>query len=175
MARRTLLGVPGSSGFTATRRDQILRTMRGMILKSETYHFHRLDLTRQAGFIVTIYDEDGLRLASTPPVPTPAQAFAEARKIVDNKVEAPIKIERTANRLIFRCAAASPEPTPGANWSPCADRRSHRPGHRARRFVEVYFSPLLHGGHHGLLRIRDWMVRGMAGEAKASKPLAWCQ
>ena len=31
-----------------------------MILKSETYHFHRLDLTRQAGFIVTIYDEDGL-------------------------------------------------------------------------------------------------------------------
>ena len=46
-----------------------------MILKSETYHFHRLDLTRQAGFIVTIYDEDGLRLASTPPLPTPAQAF----------------------------------------------------------------------------------------------------
>jgi hypothetical protein len=38
-----------------------------MILKSETYHFHRLDLTRQAGFIVTVYDEDGLRLASTPP------------------------------------------------------------------------------------------------------------
>jgi hypothetical protein len=32
-----------------------------VILKSETYHFHRLDLTRQAGFIVTIYDEDGLR------------------------------------------------------------------------------------------------------------------
>ncbi len=31
-----------------------------MILKSETYHFHRLDLTRQAGFVVTVYDEDGL-------------------------------------------------------------------------------------------------------------------
>jgi hypothetical protein len=30
-----------------------------VILKSETYNFHRLDLTRQAGFIVTIYDEDG--------------------------------------------------------------------------------------------------------------------
>ena len=60
-----------------------------MILKSETYHFHRLDLTRQAGFIVTIYDEDGLRLASTAPLPTPAQAFEEARKIVDNKVEGP--------------------------------------------------------------------------------------
>jgi hypothetical protein len=51
-----------------------------MILKSETYHFHRLDLTRQAGFIVTICDEDGLRLAAMPPAPTPAQAFAEARK-----------------------------------------------------------------------------------------------
>jgi hypothetical protein len=38
-----------------------------MILKSETYHFHRLDLTRQVGFIVTIYDEEGLRLAATPP------------------------------------------------------------------------------------------------------------
>jgi len=60
-----------------------------MILKSETYHFHRLDLTRQAGFIVTIYDEDGLRLASTPPLPTPAQVFAEAHKIVDNKIEGP--------------------------------------------------------------------------------------
>jgi hypothetical protein len=52
-----------------------------MILKSETYHFHRLYLTRQAGFIVT----------STPPAPTPAAAFAEARKIVDNKVEGPKK------------------------------------------------------------------------------------
>jgi hypothetical protein len=41
-----------------------------MILKSETYHFHRLDLTRPAGFIVTIHDEDGLRLASNvTPIP----------------------------------------------------------------------------------------------------------
>jgi hypothetical protein len=77
-----------------------------MILKSETYHFHRLDLTRQAGFIVTIYDEDGLRLASTQPMPTPAQAFEEARKIVDNKIEGPKKLKvpsghkksETANR-----------------------------------------------------------------------------
>ncbi len=60
-----------------------------MILKSENYHFHRLDLTRQAGFVVTVYDEDGLRLAATAPLPTPADAFSEARKIVDNKVEAP--------------------------------------------------------------------------------------
>lgn len=62
-----------------------------MILKSETYHFHRLDLTRQARFIVTIYDEDGLRLTATAPLATPAQAFAEARKIVDNKIEGPSK------------------------------------------------------------------------------------
>ena len=60
-----------------------------MILKSETYNFHRLDLTRQVGFVVTIYDEDGLRLAATMPFSTPAEAFAEARKIVDNKVEGP--------------------------------------------------------------------------------------
>jgi hypothetical protein len=60
-----------------------------VILKSETYHFHRLDLTPQIGFIVTIYDEDGLRLAATQPLATPAEAFAEARKIVDNKVEGP--------------------------------------------------------------------------------------
>jgi hypothetical protein len=38
---------------------------KAVILKSETYNFHRLDLTRQAGFIVTVYDEDGLRLAET--------------------------------------------------------------------------------------------------------------
>ena len=62
-----------------------------MILKSETYHFHRLDLTRQAGFIVTVHDEDGLKLAATPSFATPEQAFAEARKIVDNKVERPGK------------------------------------------------------------------------------------
>ena len=55
------------------------------------YHFHRLDLTRQAGFIVMIYDEGGLRLAATAPLATPAEAFSEARKIVDNKVEEPRK------------------------------------------------------------------------------------
>jgi len=45
---------------------------RAMILKSETYNFHRLDLTRQGGFIVTVYDEDGLRLAETARYATPA-------------------------------------------------------------------------------------------------------
>ena len=50
-----------------------------VILKSETYNFHRLDLTHQAGFIVTIYDEGGLRLAATTPFSTPAEAFTEAR------------------------------------------------------------------------------------------------
>ena len=63
----------------------------GVILKTETYNFHRLDLTRQAGFIVTIYDEDGLRLAATTPFSTPAEAFGEARKIVDNRIEGPRK------------------------------------------------------------------------------------
>ena len=61
--------------------------MLAVILKSEIYNFHRLDLTRQAGFIVTIYDEDGLRLAATAPLATPAEAFSEARKIVDNRVK----------------------------------------------------------------------------------------
>ena len=74
------------------------KTTARMILKSETYHFHRLDLTRQAGFIVTIYDEDSLRLASTPPLPTPAQAFEEARKIVDNKIEGPKKLMASGRR-----------------------------------------------------------------------------
>ena len=57
--------------------------------RSKAYHFHQLDLTRQAGFVVTIYDEDGLRLAATMPLSTPAEAFGEARKIVDNRVEGP--------------------------------------------------------------------------------------
>ena len=60
-----------------------------MTLKSDSYDLHRLDLTRQGGFIVTIYDEDGLRLPATQPHVTPAEAFTEARKIVDNKVEGP--------------------------------------------------------------------------------------
>ncbi len=60
-----------------------------MILKSVTYNFHRLDLTRQGGFIVTVYDEDGLRLAETVVCWTPDQAFTEGRKIVDNKIEGP--------------------------------------------------------------------------------------
>ena len=64
---------------------------RAVILKSETYNSHRLDLTRQAGFIVTIFDEDGLRLAATAPFSTPAEAFAEARKIVGGKIEGPRK------------------------------------------------------------------------------------
>jgi hypothetical protein len=60
-----------------------------MVLKSESYNFHRLDLTRQAGFIVTVYDEDGLRLGETEPRQTPAEAFADGRKIVDGKVPGP--------------------------------------------------------------------------------------
>jgi hypothetical protein len=62
-----------------------------MILQSVRYHFHRLDLVRQAGFIVTVYDEDDLRLGETMPCRNPEEAFAEARKIVDNEIEGPRK------------------------------------------------------------------------------------
>jgi hypothetical protein len=62
-----------------------------VILKSEINNFHRLELTRQVGFIVTVYDEDGLKLAATNPCSTTTEAFAEARKIVDNKIESPRK------------------------------------------------------------------------------------
>jgi hypothetical protein len=75
----------------ATILDIRTTTVRAMILKSETYNFHRLHLTRQGGFIVTVYDEDGLRLAATEVCQTPDQAFTEGRKIVDNKVEGPKK------------------------------------------------------------------------------------
>jgi len=40
---------------------------------------------------VTVFDEDALRLGETMPCPTPAEAFADARKIVDNKVAGPKK------------------------------------------------------------------------------------
>jgi hypothetical protein len=40
---------------------------------------------------VTIYDEDGLKLAPTAPLATPAEAFAEVRKIINNKIEGPRK------------------------------------------------------------------------------------
>jgi hypothetical protein len=94
---------PGDGGF----QDGVA----AMILKSEPYNFHRLDLTRQAGFIVTIYDEDGLRLTATPPLPTPAEAFGEARKIVDNRVEGPKKINfgRAADQM-----APQPPPAPSS-------------------------------------------------------------
>ena len=62
-----------------------------MIVKSQFYKFHRLDLTRQAGFVVAVYDEDGLRLAKTMQFSEPAEAFAEGRRIVDDKVPGPTR------------------------------------------------------------------------------------
>ncbi len=73
-----------------------------MILKSETYHFHRLDLSRQGGFVVTVYDEDGLHLADTQPAATPDAAFAEGRNIVDNKIEGPTKSSKDASGLTLK-------------------------------------------------------------------------
>jgi hypothetical protein len=87
LVKKTCLGAaPRSSAPTVLRRGA-----QAVILKSETYNFHRLDLTPQTGFIVTVYDEDGLRLAATIPFSTPTEAFAEAQKIADNKVEGPRK------------------------------------------------------------------------------------
>jgi hypothetical protein len=77
-------------GATANVENRLTAPICGcVILKSEIYNFDRLDLTRQAGFIVTVYDEDGLKLAATNSCPTPTEA--EARKIVDNKIEGPRK------------------------------------------------------------------------------------
>ena len=56
-----------------------------MILKSENYHFHRLDLTRQAGFVVTIYDEDGLRLTVTVSLATPKKLLEKRDKSRDRE------------------------------------------------------------------------------------------
>ncbi len=50
-----------------------------MVLQSVHYHFHRLDLTRQAGFIVTVYDEDDLRLAETKACPRKSPPRAGSR------------------------------------------------------------------------------------------------
>jgi hypothetical protein len=58
-----------------------------VIIEYETYNFHHLDLTRQVGFIVTIYEEDGLKPAATMPISTPVDAFGEARKNVDNRID----------------------------------------------------------------------------------------
>ena len=93
---RALSAIPAGSRLCGNARGSDGGVQGGVgaqavILKSETHNFHRLDLTRQFGFIVTIYDEDSLRLAETGPLATPAEAFAEARKIVDNKVERPRK------------------------------------------------------------------------------------
>jgi hypothetical protein len=89
-AMKSVLTIPRNAQAGSAARPQ-REGARAVILESEIYNFHRLDLTRQAGFIVTIFDEDGLRLTATAPFLTPASAFAEARKIVDGKVEEPKK------------------------------------------------------------------------------------
>ena len=59
-----------------------------MILQSEIYNFHRLDLTRQAGFIVTVYDEDGLKLAATNSFKEGVLALFRARRVDDFSMRA---------------------------------------------------------------------------------------
>ena len=88
-----------------------------MILKSETYNFHRLDLSRQAGFIVTIYDEDGLRLAATVPLSTSAEALrkrgrSSITKSRDRDISHPPALTRHGRRawVILREWALEPVP-----------------------------------------------------------------
>jgi hypothetical protein len=112
-----------------------------MILKSETYNFHRLDLTRQAGFIVTVYDEDGLKLAATMPFSTPCRGIRGSAKNHRQQGRGTEKITRP----ICRCGAGASSvsalalrtvghlgagKTSGAPFSPSAPatrlfRRSH--------------------------------------------------
>jgi hypothetical protein len=114
---------------------------RAMILKSETYNFHRLDLTRQAGFIVTVYDEDGLKLAATMPFSTPCRGIRGSAKNRRQQGRGTEKITRP----ICRCGAGASSvsalalrtvghlgagKTSGAPFSPSAPatrlfRRSH--------------------------------------------------
>jgi hypothetical protein len=42
---------------------------------------------------VTVYDEDGFKLAATNSFPPPTEAFTEARKIVDRSIYPPDSIE----------------------------------------------------------------------------------
>jgi hypothetical protein len=65
----------------STSRDPQVRNLQFSSARSEG----------QVDFIVTVYDEDGLKLAATNPCPTPTEVFVEARKIVDNNIEGPRK------------------------------------------------------------------------------------
>jgi hypothetical protein len=67
-----------------------------VILKFEIYNFHRLDLTRQAGFIVTVYDEDGLKLAlRTHAQPLPRRLWKrEKSSITKSRVQERNKLRR---------------------------------------------------------------------------------
>ena len=56
---------------------------------------HGLDLTRQVGFIVTIYAKGGLRLKATQPFATPAEAF---KQTVANVAMAAKRLRRSGGR-----------------------------------------------------------------------------
>jgi len=59
------------------------------VLMTKTHNGYRMDLTRQAGFIVTVYDPDGLRFGATEPAKTPDEAFAAGLAMIDGKVPGP--------------------------------------------------------------------------------------
>src|SRR5262245_12209971 len=64
-----------------------------MILKSETYHFHRLDLTRQAGFIATVKKRIG---------PTVVMAVTANRFRMAYKAARPSRITSAHHQTFFR-------------------------------------------------------------------------
>jgi hypothetical protein len=109
------------------------------------------DFTRQAGFIVTIqHDEDGLRLVATTPCSIPAEAFAEARHIVDNRVETEkITLGRPAQKICNRTSYRS-----------CHHRQ---PSCMMLSFVIYFFVFIV----PKLPEIRDWAEQGLAKEIAA--------
>jgi hypothetical protein len=75
-----------------------------LILKSEIYNFHRLDLIRRAGFVVTIYDEDGLRLAARrSQLPPKLSSFHESSRLAGGPKNPSGKLEKTFD-MVLRAA-----------------------------------------------------------------------
>ncbi len=74
-----------------------------MILRSEIYNFHRIDLSRQAGFIVTIYDEDGLRLSARRRQAVQTISMCFRRNAVDRSAAT----DDIANRILLCLPQAS--------------------------------------------------------------------
>ena len=121
--------------------------------------------------------------------PRATGAYRKGRRLVCQHPAWQVMARATSPRVLLSCAVArmarsrvsSPmrrliDHLVGAQLSQVTLRTDrsdvHRPCRRARRFMGLYFAALLHGGSNGLLWTRDWMVRGMDGEAKAGESIA---